>query len=459
MHSFDSKFIIVGGALGGDEGKGRIVDELITRYSNEYGVGNVVVCGPNGGSNAGHSIFSNGREYNVHYLTSGSASPGIMQVLGAGKVIEPISLQQELYSLNDIIDLIDRTFIDERTHITTILHLIQDRGILSKEIGTTCKGIGPTYATKHARTGIRICDAMRMTDEELLKKLHTLYDRMGFNKDMNLNFEYIDYMNNKYILNTNDILSGEHDLKNIRWIHNTFKIVNHMWFREKVFNLKNKIFIFELSNATLLDITNGTYPNVTSSNCTANTILDSFGLSLSDIVKISDNLEVIGVVKSYPTRVGSGCLPSLMTEEDSDIAETIIMNGKEYGVTTGRKRRPGWTDVVLINYSCKINGYTCLNITRLDNLSHCDKIKICFAYTDKNNNYIDFFPSSDEELSHLEPVYAIIDGWKDFDFTKVKEYNDLHPNVKIFIDFIEKKSGVPVKYINTGRERGMMIVK
>lgn len=452
------KFIIVAGAQGGDEGKGRIVDELISRNVKAYGAENVIVLGSNGGSNAGHTISIDGNEYNVHYLTSGSVSHGVVQVLGAGKVLEPISLQTELNSLKDFPDLLERTYIDENTHITTIPHLIQDRGILSKEIGTTSKGIGPTYSTKYARTGIRIKDAIRMSDMELRDRLQKLYKSMGFNEGMELNFTYVDSKGNSVSLKTEDILSGEHDIKNIRWIQSTFKTIDHLWFRDTLF-IEDKVFIVELSNALLLDITNGTYPNVTSSNCTSSGIFESLGLSLMDMLKFQNNIEIIGVMKSYPTRVGSGCLPSLMKEEDKSIAETIITNGKEFGVTTGRKRRPGWPDVVLARYSAKINGYTSFNITRLDNLSHCDKIKVCVEYRTKTGQKVEYFPSSDEVLSELVPVYEELDGWKDYSFEEATSYMDLHENVRKFIEFMENKIGVPIKYINTGKDRGMMIVK
>jgi adenylosuccinate synthase len=454
------KFIIVVGSQGGDEGKGRIVDELITNNVMKYGTENVVVLGSNGGSNAGHTISIKGNEYNVHYLTSASVTNGVIQVLGAGKVIEPISLKQELFSLKDF-DLKKRTFIDENTHITTIPHLILDRSKLSKDIGTTSKGIGPTYSSKYARNGIRLKDARQMSDEELREKLKSLYESMGFTKESKLDFRYEDYDNSDYKLyelNTDDILQGDHDIKNIRWILSNFTIVDHLWFRENLF-FKDKVFIVESSNALLLDITNGTYPNVTSSNCTPTSIFESFGLNLMDMVELKNNIEIIGVMKSYPTRVGNGSLPTLMKDEDNEIAETIVKNGKEFGVTTGRKRRPGWPDLVLAKYSIKVNGLTSFNITRLDNLSHCDKIKVCVSYKTQNGIPIDYFPSSDEILKDLIPVYVELDGWKDYSFENVKSYFELHENVKKFIEFIEQQTGVPVKYINTGKDRGMMVVK
>jgi adenylosuccinate synthase len=455
------KFIIVAGAQGGDEGKGRIVDELISRNVKEHGAENVVVLGSNGGSNAGHTISIEGNEYHVHYLTSGSVSPGVVQVLGAGKVIEPISVKDELSTLTDFTDLLDRTYIDENTHITTIPHILLDKGVLSKEIGTTSKGIGPTYSTKYARTGIRIKDAIRMSDDELREKLHKLYKSMGFTDHMDLKFNYVDFSENPpkpIYLKTLEILSGDYDIKNIRWVLSNFKTVNHLWFRENLFP-QDKVFIVELSNALLLDITNGTYPNVTSSNCTSSGILESLGLSLMDMFQFRDNIEIIGVMKSYPTRVGSGCLPSLMKNEDLPIAETIITNGKEFGVTTGRQRRPGWPDVVLAKYSAKINGYTSFNITRLDNFSELDKIRVCVGYKTKNGLDIEYFPSSDEILAELVPVYEELDGWKDYSFKGVKSYSELHKNVKKFIEFMENKIGVPIKYINTGKDRGMIIIK
>lgn len=455
------KLIIVGGAQGGDEGKGRLVDELITRNVEKYGANRVVVLGSNGGSNAGHTISVNGKEYHVHYLTSGSITPGVTQILGSGKVIEPISFNEEIYNLKEFPDLLERTFIDENTHITTIAHLIKDQSLLSKEIGTTSKGIGPTYSTKYARTGIRIKDALRMSEFELINKLKKLYESLGLYQNMDLNFEYIDYSlenKRKFTLNTSDILSGIHDMRNILRMLTKIKTVNHLWFRENLF-FQDKIFIVELSNALLLDITNGTYPNVTSSNCTSSGILESLGISLMDIINLKNNIEIIGVIKSYPTRVGNGCLPSLMKNEDEQIAETIVTNGQEFGVTTGRKRRPGWPDVILAKYSAKINGYTSFNITRLDNLSYCDKIKVCVEYRTQYGEKVEYFPSSDEILSELVPVYEELDGWKGFSFEEVKTYDELHENVKKFIEFFENKIEIPIKYINTGKDRGMMIIK
>lgn len=451
------KFIIVAGAQGGNEGKSRIVDELIARNVEEHGAENVVVLGSNGGSNNERCISINEKEYNVHYLTSGTVTPGVIQVLGSGKVIEPISVKDELSTLTDFTDLLDRTYIDENTHITTIPHILLDKRVKSNENGTTLKGIGPTYSTKYTRMGIRIKDAIRMTDDELRVKLQKLYKSMGFSDLMDLKFNYVDFSENPpkpIYLKTHEILSGDYDIKNIRWIISTFKIVNHLWFRENLFPL-NKVFIVELSYSLLLDITNGTYPNVTNSNCTSSGIFESLGLSLMDMLQLQNNIEIIGVMKSYPSRVDFSCLPSLMKDND----EFLDSSKDESIVTNDIKRFSGWPDVVLARYSSKINGYTSFNITGLDNLSHLDKIKVCVEYRTKTGQKVEYFPSSDEILSELIPVYEELDGWKDYSFKEVKSYSDLHENVKKFIEFMENNIGVPIKYINTGKNRGMMIIK
>lgn len=465
------EYYIIVGAQWGDEGKGKIVDELVSRSVEKFGGKNVVVIGCNGGSNAGHTVAVDGVEHHVHYLTSGVFNKDVRSMMGAGKVIEPISISSEIKALLPYYpDIINRTYISEKTHITTIGHIITDGGAVSKQIGTTRKGIGPTYSTRALRTGLRICDVIDMTDIELAKKLDILYKSMGINNlydsDKSILYTYKDPETNEQVNITYEkLFTFEYDIKNIRWLTRTFKFVTQNTFRREILESNNKCYIFELSNATMLDPTYGTYPNVTSSMCTTSGILDSLGLNIGDISKIQQNasvFEIIGVVKSYPTRVGSGALPTIFKEYEHNMAMNIINGGMEFGVTTGRMRRPGWLDLVQLRHAIIVNGINTLNITRLDNLGVCDKIKVCVGYRLPYGRVIrgdEYYPSTEGPLYKVEPIYRIFKGWLGFDFTKVNKYEELHENVKDIIAFIEYELNIVIKYINLGKDRGMVLVK
>jgi adenylosuccinate synthase len=223
----------------------KISNQLINQYSKKYGKENIVVLGVNGASDIMRTTYFDDDKYDLYYFTTASINKGIMQILGSDKIIEPISLKDELSTLSNFPDLPQRTYIDEETYITTIPHIIFDRNSNSNTLN---KGIKSTLYTKYNGFGIRLCDAIDMTDDELLCKLKSLYDNLGFTSDIDLVFNYIDFSMNSqpFYLNTTDILSGIHDLRNIRWIQNTFNIVNHTWFRENILT-QNKIFIAEMS--------------------------------------------------------------------------------------------------------------------------------------------------------------------------------------------------------------------
>lgn len=466
-----NEYYIIVGSQWGDEGKGKIVDELVSQAVKKFGGNNVVVVGSNGGSNAGHTVCIEGIEHHVHYLTSGVFNKEVRSIMGAGKVIEPISLGSEVRELLPYYpDIINRTCISEKTHITTLGHLITDGGIASKQIGTTRKGIGPTYSTRALRTGLRICDVIDITDVELAKRLGLLYKSMGINdlskSDKSILYTYRDPQTNKQIEITYETLfTFENDIKNIRWLTRTFRFITQNTLRRTLLESKNTCYIFELSNATMLDPTYGTYPNVTSSMCTTSGILDSLGLNIVDIAQIQQNasvFEIIGVVKSYPTRVGTGALPTLLKEYEYNMAMNIINGGNEFGVTTGRMRRPGWLDLVQLKHAIKVNGINTINITRLDNLGVCDKIKICVGYRLPYGVVIkgdEYYPSTEGRLYRAEPIYKTFNGWLGFDFTKVNKYEDLHENVKDVIAYIEDELNTVIKYINLGKDRGMVLVK
>jgi adenylosuccinate synthase len=455
-----SKFYAVCGLMFGDEGKGKLVDALIQKGIREFGAKNTIVCGINGGCNAGHTTCIDGTDYHTHFLPSGAVSDDVLLYCGSLKVLEPMSLKKELDNLSSrFTDIPDRTFMSELIHYTTIGHLIIDQGELGKTIGTTGKGIGITYASKCTRRGLNLYDIVNSSEADLCKYLKKLYDSLGLDKypeGVTL-FTIATKDDNGDDIQINidrDILySFKYDLENIANFKKTWKnIVPSTFFKTQLLEDDGHCYVFEMSNAVLLDTTHGSYPNVTSSPCTPNAILDSLCLNLSD--DFIEDLEIIGVVKSYMTRVGNGSLPTNIDKDNVEIGNTIVECGKEIGVTTGRVRTPGWLDIPALNYSLTVSGATSINLTRPDNFSNIDTIKICTHYANMEN---DEYPSIESKLAQAVPVYIEMPGWKGFDFTKVKTYDDLHPNVKKYISMIEHFTGVMVSVINTGKDRKQIL--
>ena len=439
--------IIIVGTQFGDEGKGKLLNWLIEEKGD-------VAVRFNGGSNAGHTISINGIKYYTHVLPSGVISKDKLNLLGSGMVI---GLDNLLEEINDItkkdIDITNRLFISDRAHIVLTVHKKLDL-IKGKKIGTTGQGIGPCYGDKSLRRGLRICDICAEDWKERLDKFYRNYydiDYLTFmkndeiliekNKDCN---EIIDYLN--FIKNDQILIEKNRDfIKSI--------VVNEIDFMNKIIKEKKRI-IFEGANATMLDINYGTYPNVTSSICTVPGVFSGSGMNPS--IFYNNPHEIIGVVKAYTTRVGNG---KLITEsiEEGKIMQIV---GGEIGVTTGRIRRCGWLDLPQLKYSIYINGITVLNITKLDVLSEFDNIKVCIKYLNtKTNTETETIPSDEEILENLEPIYVELLGWKNYKLSDIKNYNDLHPNIKNYIEFIEKNLNIPIKYINTGQDKHLMIIK
>ncbi|OYD17551.1 adenylosuccinate synthase [candidate division WOR-3 bacterium JGI_Cruoil_03_44_89] len=403
---------VVIGTHFGDEGKGKIVDYLardchmVVRY--------------NGGNNAGHTIISPRGKLVLHLIPAGIFNPDCICIIGPGVVIRPGSLYAEMDALSEMgINLEGRLFISSRAHIVMPWHLALDElEDKKKKIGTTRRGIGPTYSDKTARNGIRAGDALLSGFKKKVREMFN--ERMEF-----LKREY------KFTL--------DEDLN--EWLYTEEKIGKYITDTEPIiWNAMecDKNILLEGAQGTLLDIDFGTFPFVTSSSTTASGACQGSGIPPMRIDR------VIGVVKAYTTRVGEGPLP---TEIKDETGEMLREKGGEYGATTGRPRRCGWLDGVLLRYAVKLSGITSLALTKLDVLSGFGEIKICEAYRrgDKRYTYPPF------SINDVQPVYKILPGWNDIE-------DNLPQNAFDFIKAIENISGTKVGIVSTGPERNATMI-
>lgn len=416
------------GAQWGDEGKGKLVDVLAakTDYVVRY----------QGGDNAGHTIAINGKVVKLHLIPSGILNQHNKCVIGNGVVVNPKVLLEEIDRLHDAGFSADNLVVSSNAHLIMPYHLIIDEATEKKlgdlQIGTTKKGIGPAYADRSARSGIRIQDLQdpKIFKEKLalaLKTKNAIIEKIFNKKPLDLEQVYEDYM--------------DYAKRITRYIADTSKVLNDALDKEADV-------LLEGAQGTFLDIDHGTYPFVTSSSTSVGGALLGSGISIKHIK------EVIGVVKAYTTRVGSGPFP---TELTNDIGEWLTEKGAEYGTTTGRKRRCGWLDLALIKYAVKINGFTSLALTKLDVLTGLETLKVCVGY--KYEGYIyDEFPANQTVFHHCEPVYEEMPGW-DSDMTGLKDFNQLHGNAKAYIAKIEEIVGVPVKIVSVGPDRSQIFYK
>lgn len=417
---------IVLGSQWGDEGKGKMIDILSQKAS--------LCLRGQGGHNAGHTIVANGVTYDFHLLPSGLLNPSCVNLIGSGCVVHVPSFFNELEKLAEKgLKYEERVFISDRAHVDFELFQAVD-GLEEVElgkgaIGTTKKGIGPTFSSKAARSGLQIADIF---DHELLStKLRRLYD--GYKKRFGDLLQY-------------DV---EDELSRLKTYAEKLEpfVIDEVPLLKSAKASKAKILV-EGAQAIMLDISYGTYPFVTSSNCSVGGILAGVALDWRSIK------EVIGVVKAYTTRVGSGPFPTEQLNEDGERLQQI---GKEFGVTTGRKRRCGWLDLVVLEFGHQINGYTALNLTKLDILDDFAEIKVAVAYK-YQGQVIESFPASASILEKVEVVYETLPGWQKSTFG-AKSYYDLPANARKYIEFIEERVGVKVKYIGTGPARDHIIYR
>lgn len=417
---------VIVGLQWGDEGKGKITD--LFAKNSDY------VIRYQGGNNSGHSIHIKNRYFVLHLVPSGVIYSGVKCIIGPGVVIDPKSLIQEIKNLDSMGINTSKVFLAERAHITMPYHRLldqyQEEALGDKSIGTTHKGIGPTYEDKIARTGIRALD---------LLNLEVFYQKLRYNIDLKnkiltkvfqkkpLSFQsvYEEYLEYAKILSD-------------RLIDAVYEIHN-------AFHNKKKI-LFEGAQAMLLDINYGTYPYVTTSSTSTGGVCTGVGIPPHFLKNF------IGITKAYCTRVGFGPFP---TEIGNEIGDMIRHKGNEYGATTKRPRRCGWLDLIALKYSCMINGINYLVITKLDVLSELDIIKICVKYK-WNNKIIQYFPSNIKK--DIKGIYIDLPGWKK-DISHIHEYEDLPKNCKKYIKFIEDYLNLEVLLISVGSERNQNIIK
>ncbi|MFD2680876.1 adenylosuccinate synthase [Bacillus seohaeanensis] len=414
--------VVVVGTQWGDEGKGKITDflsehaEVIARYQ--------------GGNNAGHTIKFNGETYKLHLIPSGIFYNEKTAVIGNGMVVDPKALMQELKYLHDRNISTDNLRISNRAHVILPYHIkldeVEEERKGANKIGTTKKGIGPAYMDKAARNGIRIADLLdRELFEEKLSRnleeknrlLERFYETEGFKLEDILE-EYYEYGQQvkKYVVDTSVVLNDAID--------------------------DGRRVLFEGAQGVMLDIDQGTYPFVTSSNPVAGGVTIGSGVGPTKIN------HVVGVSKAYTTRVGDGPFP---TELSDEIGDQIREVGREYGTTTGRPRRVGWFDSVVVRHARRVSGLTDLSLNSIDVLTGIETLKICVAYRYKGE-VMEEFPANLNILAECEPVYEELPGWKE-DITGCKTLSELPENARHYLERVSQLTGIPLSIFSVGPDR------
>jgi len=419
--------VVVIGAQWGDEGKGKITD-LLSRSAD-------VVVRYQGGVNAGHTVVVQGQTFKLHLIPSGILYPNTECIIGSGTVIDPKVLLGEIDQLHTLGISTDHLYISETAHVTMPYHRLIDKAAEERRgnhrIGTTGRGIGPTYADKSERIGIRMVDLM--SPDNLRRQLawtisyknailEKLYDLPPLNAEEVIQ-EYLGY--------------AERLRPHV--IDSSLRIADAVQKRRNV--------LFEGAQGTLLDLDHGTYPYVTSSNPVAGGACIGAGVGPTIIDR------VIGVAKAYTTRVGEGPFP---TELDGELGQLLGDRGAEFGTTTGRPRRCGWFDAVIGRYAVRINGLDCLAITKLDVLDELDEIQVCVAY-EMDGKRINDFPTSAHVFAQCQPVYKTLPGWKK-STADCRSLNDLPPQALDYLKFLAELMEVPIAIVSLGASRDQTII-
>lgn len=415
---------VILGLQWGDEGKGKVVDYFAKDYD--------IVARFQGGPNAGHTLYKDGQKIVLHQIPSGIFHTGILNIIGNGVVLDPITLQKEAEKVTAFgIDLTKNLFISERTNIIIPTHRALDKASeIAKgksKIGSTLKGIGPAYMDKTGRNALRVGDLLRSDFKEAYNKLREkhmlLLDTYHFNEDI--------------AEDENNFFKAIEFLK-------TLNIINSEYFiNEKI--KEGKKVLAEGAQGSMLDIDFGTFPFVTSSNTITAGVCSGLGIA-PQLIK-----EVIGITKAYCTRVGSGPFP---TELENEEGERLRKIGNEFGATTGRPRRCGWIDLVALKYTCMINGVTQLVMTKADVLDEFENLEVCTAY-ELNGAIVDKMPLHLETDPYI-PLYKSFVGWNT-DTTAIKTFEELPEKMKNYISYINEYLGTNVHYISNGPGRDQII--
>jgi adenylosuccinate synthase len=418
---------VVVGAQWGDEGKGKVVDLLAERSD--------VVARYQGGNNAGHTIVSGGQVYKLHLIPSGILYPGTLCVIGNGVVVDPAVLCSELDHLEERDVSVDGLRLSANAHLIMPYHVLLDgaseKRLGKYSIGTTGRGIGPAYADKAHRVGIRAQDLL--DPKILLAKLEVALEAKN---------EMLDKLYGLPRLEAGavaeDLLVHAERLR--PFIADTALLIDRAL-------TEGKHVLFEGAQGTMLDIDHGTYPFVTSSNPVAGAACTGTGVGPTRIDR------VLGVGKAYVTRVGEGPFP---TEIDGPAARRIAERGQEVGTTTGRQRRCGWLDLVALRYAVRLSGITQLALTKLDVLSGFESVPVCVAYETRDQERLEEFPFHQTVFHNCRPVYEEHPGW-DEDLADCRTLEDLPPRARAYVDMIAESAGVPVTLIGTGQGRHQVI--
>ena len=420
--------IVVVGAQWGDEGKGKTTDILGTQV--DY------VVKPNGGNNAGHTVVVGGEKYELKLLPAGILSPNVTPVIGNGVVVNLEALFDEIDGLEARGADTSKLKISANAHLVAPFHQtldkVTERFLGKRAIGTTGRGIGPTYMDKTARLGIRVQDLfdesiLRQKIEGSLRQKNELLVKVYNRRDVTVD-EIMEYF-------------AQYRDRIAPMVAETELLLN------KALD-EGKVVVMEGGQATMLDVDHGTYPFVTSSNPTAGGACVGSGIGPTRINR------VVGIVKAYTTRVGAGPFP---TELFDDMGEYLQKQGGEFGVNTGRPRRCGWFDSVIARYASRVNGFTDYVLTKLDVLDDLDEIPVCVAY-DVDGERFDEMPMSQSDFHHAKPIYETFPGWKE-DISGCRTFDDLPKNAQDYVLALERMSGCRISVIGVGPDREQSIVR